>query len=109
MFGRSRCVRVALAFGISGWVLLLVAVGTYELLRQKRRKRPGTPLSATYVDEVTAMFYGTKRMELDHRDSWSMMREEDAQGAPPRARVDLDRGIVVLRPESPDAGPAQRP
>jgi hypothetical protein len=76
-------------------VLLLVIVGAYELLRQKRRKKVGTPLAATYVNEVTAMFYGTKRMELDHRDSVSMMRDEEAQGGPP-ADLDLDSGTVTL-------------
>ncbi|SDI61336.1 hypothetical protein SAMN05192558_106283 [Actinokineospora alba] len=77
-------------------VLLLVAVGVYELRAQRWRKRPGTPISATYVNEFTAIFYGTKRTELDHRDSMSLMREDDAQGAPPGLGVDLDRGIVVL-------------
>lgn len=98
-----------LGLAIPGPVLLLVAVGVYELRTQKRRKRPGTPLSATYVNEVTALFYGTKRMELDHRDSMSMMREEDAQGAPPWLSVDLDRGVVVLRPDDSGSGPGIRP
>jgi hypothetical protein len=79
-------------------VLLLVIVGAYELLRQKRRKKAGTPLAATYINEVTAMFYGTKRMELDHRDSVSMMRDEEGQGGPPKTGVDLDRGTATLRP-----------
>ncbi|WP_199431083.1 DUF6191 domain-containing protein [Qaidamihabitans albus] len=94
-------VETALAWTIPGSVLLLVAVAGYELLRQRRRKRTGTPLAATYVDEFTAVFYGTKRMELDHRDSMSMMREEDAQGAPPEHGVDLDGGIVILRHSDP--------
>jgi hypothetical protein len=76
-------------------VLLLVAVGAYETLPRRRRRRTGSRLSATYVNEITAMFYGTKRTELDYRDSWSMMRDEDAEGAPPLG-VDLDRGTVVL-------------
>jgi hypothetical protein len=88
---------LALAFSLPASVLLLVAVGTYE--SRRRRKRPGPMLSATYLNEVTALFYGTKRMELDHRNSWSMMRDEDAQGAPPRLGVDLDRGFVVLPPD----------
>ncbi|ASR35998.1 hypothetical protein BAY61_14415 [Prauserella marina] len=86
-----------LAWSIPGGVLLVTAVGGYELWRKRRRKQLGTPLAATYIDEFTAMFYGTKRMELDHRDSMSMMREDDAQGAPPRHGVDLERGVVVLR------------
>ena len=91
-----------LEWSIPGWVLLLVAVGLWELRRQAKRRKPGTPLSATYINEFTAMFYGTKRMELDHRDSMSMMREEDAEGALPHHGVDLDRGTVVLRPKDQD-------
>jgi hypothetical protein len=92
-----------LAFSIPGAVLLLVGVGAWEASPRRRRKRPGTPLSATYVNELTALFYGTKRRELDHRDSVSVMRDEDAQGAPPRLGIDLDAGIATLRPDPPDA------
>jgi hypothetical protein len=81
-----------LAFSIPGGVLLLVAVGWWE-----SRRRSRTRLAATYVDEITAMFYGTKRMELDHRNSVEMLRDEDAEGAPP-LRVDLEQGVVFVRP-----------
>lgn len=101
--------ELVLSFSIPGVTLLLVAVGVWELRRQRRGKRQGTPLSATYINEVTAMFYGTKRMELDHRDSMSLMREEDAQGDPPWLDVDLGRGTVVLRPDDSGSGPAARP
>ncbi len=94
--------ELVLSLSIPGWVVLLVVVAVWELLREKRRKSSGTPLSATYVDEVTAMFYGSKRVELDNRASLSMMRKEDSQGAPPRVGVDLDRGTVVLRPDDSD-------
>ena len=77
-------------------------------MAREAAKRTGKRLSATYVDEYTAIFYGTKRMELNHRDSVEMLREEDAQGAPPRLGVDLDRGVVVLRPDDPGSGPAAR-
>jgi len=90
-----------LSFSIPGAVLLLMAVAAFELAPRKRRKRSGTPVSATYINEVTALFYGSKRMELDHRDSQSLMRDEDAQGAPPKMGVDLERGVVVMRPEDP--------
>ena len=89
-----------LAFSIPGSVLLLMVVGWYETRRRKRRGTRGPMLSETYVNEFTALFYGTKRTELDHRDSWSMMRDEDAEGAPP-ADVDLDRGTAVLRRDGP--------
>ena len=88
-------VETVIAWSIPSGTLLLVAVGTFELVRKKRGKRTGTPLAATYTDEVAAMFYGSKRLELHHRDSMSMMREEDAQGAPPD--LDLGRGVIRLR------------
>lgn len=92
-------VELVLSFSVPGVTLALMALGVYELKAQKWRKRPGTPISATYINEFTALFYGSKRMELDHRDSMSMMREEDSEGAPPGPRVDMERGIVILRPE----------
>ena len=97
----------AFEWSIPGGVVLLVVVAVFELWREKRRRRTGKRLSATYVDEVTAMFYGTKRMELNHRDSAEMLREEDADGAPPRFGVDLDRGTVVVRRD--DSGSAAHP
>lgn len=106
MSGRSHTMMTLFEWSIPGGVILLVLVAVFELWREKRRKRTGKRLSATYVDEVTATFYGTKRMELNHRDSVEMLREEDADGAPPRFGVDLDRGTVVVRPDAPGSGTA---
>jgi hypothetical protein len=97
-------VELVLSLSVPGVIVLMVGVGIYELWRQRRGKRVGTPLSATYVNEFTAMFYGTKRIELESRASMSMMREEDEQGAPPWIQGDLDRGIAILPPA--DSGPA---
>ncbi len=91
-----------LGFAIPGAVVLVMTVAVYE---SRFGKRPGTPVSSTYVNEITAMFFGTKRMELDHRDSMSMMRVEDAQGDRGTS-VDLDRGVVVVRPDEPGPGQA---
>jgi hypothetical protein len=88
-----------LSWSIPGAVLLLVALGGIELRVRRSRPRAGPMLSETYVNEITALFYGTKRRELDHRTSISMLRDEDAEGAPPAHGVDLDRGVAVLRPE----------
>lgn len=87
-----------LELSIPGSVVLLMVVGIYESRRRKRRPHQRPELAATYVNEFTAIWYGSKRMELDHRDSMSMMREEDAQGAPPNG-VDLDRGVVIVPPD----------
>jgi hypothetical protein len=97
--------ELVLGWSIPGGTLALVAVGTYEVLKQRRRRRTGKMLSATYVNELTAMFYGSKRMELDHRTSMSMLAEDDAQGAPPQHGVDLARGVVRL-PDSYRNNPA---
>ncbi|MCE7010430.1 DUF6191 domain-containing protein [Kibdelosporangium philippinense] len=85
----------ALALSGPAAVLLLILVGSWELIRKKRRKQSGTPLAETYINEFTAVFYGSKRMQLEHRDSVAILREEDAQGAPPSA-VDLAKGTVVV-------------
>ncbi|MEU6186849.1 DUF6191 domain-containing protein [Nocardia sp. NPDC047038] len=82
---------------IPGWVILLVLVAVYELTVNKRRRRRRTPISGTFTDEFTALFYSTKRMELDHRESVSMLRDEQDQGAPPLIGVDLAGRKVVLR------------
>ncbi|HEY8371714.1 MAG TPA: DUF6191 domain-containing protein [Pseudonocardiaceae bacterium] len=97
-----------LALGAPAGALLLVIMWAGELLLQRRRKRRGTPLSEVYVNEITAMFYGTKRVELNHRDSVEMLRQEEAQGAPPGLGVDLDRGVVVVRPDGHGRAPARR-
>jgi hypothetical protein len=93
-----------MALGIPGTTAVLVAVGAYEMRPANGRKRLRRRLSSTYVEEVTAFLYGTKRRELEHRDSIEMLREEDAEGAPPWLGVDLDRGVVVVRPENPEHG-----
>jgi hypothetical protein len=85
-----------LGLGLPGGVVVLVVVGAFELWRGRGRKRTKATLSATYVNEVTAIFYGTKRAELEYRDSVSLMRADDAQGAPPGFGVDLDRGVVSM-------------
>lgn len=91
-------VETVLTWSIPGSVLVMLAVGGYELWRHRRSKREGAPVTATYVNEFTAIFYGTKRVELDHRDSMSLMRDEDPTGAPPDERVDLDKGTAVITP-----------
>lgn len=91
-----------LAFSIPGAVLLLLAVATFELAPRRRKKRAGAPVSATYVNEITALFYGSKRMELDHRQSQSLLREDDAEGDPPRMGVDLDQNRLTIRQDDQD-------
>jgi hypothetical protein len=75
-----------LALGLPIAILLGLS---YLIVRHLTGKYAKRSFSEITVSEYTALFYGTKRRELDHRETWSMMRDEQAQGAPP---VDLDGG-----------------
>lgn len=64
-----------------------------------------TRLAAAGVEELTAFWYGSKRDQLDHRAAQTMLRDEEADGAPPRDRIDLaaGRAVLVARPADPEA------
>ena len=54
-------------------------------------------------EEVDAFFTGAKRAQLDERQSRSMLRDEEADGARPRPLVDLDNGrVTFVEPRSRD-------
>ncbi|MFF0544597.1 DUF6191 domain-containing protein [Nocardia thailandica] len=85
---------VVLGLSLPLGVLLLLAVGGYEL-RQRRRAALGQGgLAAAYVDEMTALLYPTKRDELEHRSSVTMLREDESTGDRPWT-VDLGGGVVL--------------
>jgi hypothetical protein len=98
-----------LGLALPGGVLLLMAVAAFEM-RPNGRKRLKKRLSTTYMDEMTAFLYGTKRRELDNRETMSMLLDGDiAQGAPPRHDIDLDRGVATLKSQHPDPDPPPGP
>jgi len=100
-----------LGLALPGGVVILLVMAAIELRPRKNGSRFKARLSATYLDETTAFLYGTKRRELEHRETMSMLVEQDADGAPPLRDVDLDRGIARLRPRSgppdPETGQLQ--
>jgi hypothetical protein len=86
-----------LAFGLP--VLALLAL-SWLIVRHKSGKRTKRSFTEITVNETAAIFYGTKRRELDHRDSWSMMRDEQDQAAPPGGpAIDLDSGTMTIHPD----------
>jgi hypothetical protein len=88
----------ALVFGVPIAVLLALS---WLIVRHRTRKRTKPSFTEINVNEWTALFYGTKRRELDHRDSWSMMRDEQAQATPPGGpALDLDRGTMTIHPDA---------
>ena len=81
------------------------AVSGRSWLPWRRHKRTQAAL-ATGLDQVTALFYATKHFELEQRKTEYMLRDDTAEGAPRRFRLDLagDRPTFVVDP-SDSAGP----
>jgi hypothetical protein len=103
---------------IPGLVLLLIVLvavdrmGTWGSRRLRlpwRKDEAGRAIPAPGLDELDALFYASKRYELDQRQASLMLREEDEDGAPPRGKVDLDRGIAVIRRPGSRPEPPRRP
>ena len=97
-----------LGLALPGGVVILLVMAAIELRPRKSGSRFKARLSATYIEETTAFLYGTKRRELEHRETMSMLVEQDADGAPPRRDVDLDAGTAVLRPRPAAREPENR-
>lgn len=92
-----------LFFGAPGFMMLLGAAAAVRWVYTRFPKTGRTPaeytstrLAAAGVEEITAFWYGTKRRELDQRAAQSVLRDDHSDGAPPRDRIDLDRGHAVL-------------
>lgn len=100
--------------GLVCLLILLVALERFGLWAHRRSWLPwrrgagpagpqSSTLSGTGFEEVDAFFTGAKRAELEERLSRSMLRDEGADGAPPRPLVDLDRGEITFVVARPDA------
>ena len=87
------------AMTLPGLVILLTVLGILELLasRSKHSKKHGTAMASTGFDLLQEALYPSKRYEIEQRDHEALMAEEDAEGAPPRSRIDLDNGTAHLR------------
>lgn len=95
---------VLFALTLPGVVVLLVGLAALERLglwagRSLLPWRRGrATVSAAGFDELTALFYAGKRIELEQRRTELVLRDDQLDGAPPRGavRLDLDRGIAFL-------------
>ena len=95
--------RFGLWFGRTSW------------LPWKRRPRQNRdlPVSAATFDIFGSVFTD-RRVEFAQRESQSMFRDDEAQGAPPRGPIDLDSGRVRLSlsphpTAEPPEPPSQKP
>ncbi|WP_018683759.1 DUF6191 domain-containing protein [Actinokineospora enzanensis] len=86
------------AMSLPGLVVGLIVFAAIERFGPRRRSRAGTPMSAAGFDELGAMFYGSKREEIEYRQSSLMHRDDEEDGAPPRDSADLDGyGVRIVR------------
>lgn len=93
--------------GLVCLLVLFVALERFGLWADRRSRLPwrrgsvssgpqSVPLSGTGFEEVDAFFPGAKHAELEERHSRSLLRDEVADGAPPRTVVDLDARVVTV-------------
>ncbi len=90
------------ALTIPGLAVLLVALAVVEKLASQLRRRSPLyrerrhALSAAGVDVFSAAMTPGKALDIDQRRATELMREDETDGAPPRSRIDLDRGVAHL-------------
>lgn len=92
------------ALTLPGLVIALTAAGVIELLLTRHRKdkseQAQRPVASAgfNVLGLTLAPETKHRLEFDH--SSRMLREDEADGAPPRSKVDLDAGTATIVLES---------
>ena len=95
------------ALTIPGLAIGLVVLGVVDVtlfrrrgtrLANRRRRAGAAPVA---YDEAASFFAPGKRLELEQRHTASLMRQTPDDGAPPRTRLDLDRGTARLASPTP--------
>ncbi|MFF7591357.1 DUF6191 domain-containing protein [Kitasatospora purpeofusca] len=80
----------------------------WVLQRLRRRDDLGERgAGATATEELHALLYAGKRVQLEQRRIELVLRDGENDGAPPRAGIDLDAGTATVR-RSPTGGPSRR-
>ncbi|MEV1203721.1 DUF6191 domain-containing protein [Microbispora rosea] len=63
-------------------------------------RKSGRSISATGFDEFAAAFLSSKRVQLEQRQSETMLRDDETDGAPPANRIDTARNkITIVMPD----------
>jgi hypothetical protein len=96
-------VELLVGLTLPALVIALSVLGVIELVAAQRRgsARRGTAMSSTGFDILQEALYPSKKHQIEQREHESLMAEEDTDGAPPRTRIDLDRGTAHIRLEGP--------
>ena len=98
------------AMTLPGLVLALLAVAGLDQLLLRVRGRGIVPwrrdaqVSSTGFDLLHAALSPGKADELAQRQTEELVRADEAEGAPPRSRVDLDAGVARLVVPRPPMG-----
>ncbi len=83
---------------LPGLVILLIAVAFVDrVLLSWRGGARGGGVSATGFEMLHASLLPGKEHEIRQRETITLLREEEGDGAPPHSRVDLDQGNAVIR------------
>ncbi len=87
------------AMSLPGLVLLLTVLGVLDVVRAKGRGRRegGSAMASTGFDLLQEALYPSKKHEIEQREHEALMAEDDEDGAPPRSRIDLEKGIAHIR------------
>ena len=85
-----------LAMSLPALVLLLTVLGVLEMMSARKRGQRGSAMSSTGFDILHEALYPSKKHEIEQREHESLLAEEDAEGAPPRTRIDLDKGTAHI-------------
>ncbi|MFI8362583.1 DUF6191 domain-containing protein [Streptomyces sp. NPDC085612] len=96
-------------------LLLFICCGTELVLRRffkgrtilTRRSNARRPLTGHAFDEFNVIFNANKLVEVEQQQLQEVLRDDEGDGAPPRTRIDLDKGIasIVMPNEDGTAGP----
>ncbi|MDK1476649.1 DUF6191 domain-containing protein [Streptomyces sp. 549] len=93
---------------LPGLVILLVAVAFVDQLMLRAGRAGILPwfgparggrVSATGFEMLHASLLPGKEHELQQRETMTMLRDEEGDGAPPVSEVDLDQGVALIRVE----------
>jgi hypothetical protein len=105
--GGAATMSIIVFMTVPGGVLTLIVLvaidrmglwGHRTLRLPWRRDTDGRAVSAPGIDELHAIFYASKRHEIDQRRTTLMLRDEEGDGAPARGGIDLEAGTAVIIP-----------
>ncbi|WP_031071430.1 DUF6191 domain-containing protein [Streptomyces sp. NRRL WC-3742] len=81
----------------AGLVVLFFLAGVARRLRGRGAAGAPRGAGAMATEEMHALLYPGKRVQLEQRRIELVLRDDEHDGAPKRTGVDLDAGRVVIR------------